>query len=336
MPAHPTNPPRQPQPGAARYGRAAAGPAVGSLDEERHASIRPRELRLFAIAASLAAHLALGLVLALLIIQRPVAGIDGQAGEVPLATMVDVELQGSFSEVELATEIPDALGESAAEDLPTFDELVPLTDGDLAALRTGELTGLDGAGEATGSGATGSGSGGAASFFGVEAYGSRFAFIVDVSGSMAFDRRLSTLQRELREAVSGLLEHTHFSIFSFSSRASPVTGVRWVDASDAAKRRVMPQIDAMNAAGGTYPDPAFQMVFQLRPRPDAIYFMTDGAFEGRNNEVAELIAQLNDRGTRRVPIHCITLVNRDGEEVMRRIARESGGSYTHVEGTAGP
>ena len=38
-------------------------------------------------------------------------------------------------------------------------------------------------------------------------------------------------------------------------------------------------------------------------------------------------------GSRKIPIHCITLVERTGEETMRKIAADSGGTYTHFAGT---
>ncbi len=290
-----------------------------------------RELRLFAISASLLAHLAVALVLALLILDPPAASIGGAGQDVALATVADVDLQASFQEVELATDVPDAL-KDADDDLPQFDDLLAVDDADLSALRSGEVASLGGAGDSIGEGVTGSGAGGVASFFGVEARGNRFAFVVDISGSMQFNDRIAFLKAELSEAVGALLEHTHFSIWSFNSQAYPITGVRWLDAKESAKERALRSIRAIQASGTTAPEQALQNVFAMRPRPDAIYCMTDGDFEGRGPGIAKLIRDLNDKGFRRVPIYCITLVDQSGEDIMRRIADESGGSYRHVSG----
>ena len=302
-------------------------------DAPRAHTFPARELRLFAISASLLAHLAVALVLALLILDPPAASIGGEGNNVALATIADIDLQSSFAEVELATDIPDTL-QDPDDDLPQFDDLTAVSDSDLSALRSGEVTSLGGAGDSSGEGATGSGAGGVASFFGVEARGNRFAFVVDISGSMQFDNRLVLLKTELYESVSALLEHTHFTIWSFNSRAYPVTGVRWVDADDASKTRAKRLIRAMEAGGSTQPADAIKSVFAMRPRPDAVYFMTDGDFDGQADAIIELFENLNGRGFRRVPVYCLTLVEDDGSATMQRIADDSGGSYRHIAGSS--
>src|SRR5690606_16329369 len=99
------------------------------------------------------------------------------------------------------------------------------------------------------------------------------------------------------------------------------------------KRSARAEINNIRAGGTTIPFPAFEEVFRMRPRPDAIYFMTDGAFSNAE-AVAEEIARLNRSTGKIVPIHCITFIERDAEEIMKVIARQSNGSYTHVTGDA--
>ena len=69
---------------------------------------------------------------------------------------------------------------------------------------------------------------------------------------------------------------------------------------------------------------------ERRIKPDAIYFMTDGEFD---QSIADIIIRRNKE--RPMPVHCITFVSREGESVMRRIARETGGTYTHIERAGG-
>ena len=291
-------------------------------------------VRVFAISVSLVIHLAVALQLALLVWERPMASANDGTGEVPLAVMTDSELTARATEVELSADVPTEGIGGAMDDLPAVADLAPIADGELAALQQGDIAGLDSDAGGEGAGTGGADAGGAASFFGVEAYGSRFAFVVDISGSMTQGGRIQALENQLTSAVEGLLEHAHFCIVAFNSTAVPLTATRWVDASDRAKRTVNARVSRLSdqAAGGTTPDDAFRIVFDLRPRPDAIYFMTDGDFAGRNDAVANLVAELNARGLRQVPIHCITLIERRGEAVMRRIAAESDGTYTHVSG----
>lgn len=182
-----------------------------------------------------------------------------------------------------------------------------------------------GDGQGLGSGGTG---GGAASFFGVEAKGSRFAYICDVSGSMR-GNKLQALKIELRESIDALLDHMGFYIVLFSSDASELGDrTKWTVASPGGKKWAIESVFRLDASGGTEPWPGFEKVFSIKPAPDAIYFMTDGVFDPT---VADLIVMRN-KGSRKVPIHCITFEDKSAEELMRRIAAESGGTYTHVEG----
>jgi hypothetical protein len=194
-------------------------------------------------------------------------------------------------------------------------------------------------GDGKGLGAGGSGNGGA-SFFGIEAKGSRFLYICDISGSMDWDEngmasgqhtRLNALKRELSRSIQGLMEHMQFYVFFFSSSVQPLNpdSNKWMLAKDSGKKYALDRIDKLRAWGGTEPWPAFELAFQMRPAPDAIYFMTDGEFD----PTVALRIQAVNVGSRKIPIHCITLVERTGEEVMRKIASDSGGTYTHVPGT---
>jgi hypothetical protein len=144
-------------------------------------------------------------------------------------------------------------------------------------------------------------------------------------------KRLRTLKRELTQSIQGLLEHTTFYVIFFQSVALPINDTnKWIVGSDVGKAWAVQRVQGVAAFGGTEPWPAFERAFQMRPAPEAIYFMTDGNFDP---SVATRI-QAQNTGARKIPIHCITLVDRSGEEVMRKIAADSGGTYVHVEGTS--
>ncbi|MBX3351518.1 MAG: hypothetical protein KF684_01180 [Phycisphaeraceae bacterium] len=243
-----------------------------------------------------------------------------------------------------------AIADAAASNLPTIEtpsvDLDALAGGsglaiDLSSGAPAALSGISGAGLGGGSGAgdgasdgfgdlsAGGGGGGGSRFFGVEARGSRFVYVVDVSGSMQGDR-LTALKRELTNSIDGLVGASSFLIVLFNSDAVPLGGrSRWVDASEPNKRRTFEMISKIVAGGGTYPAPAFDIAFALKPRPDAIYFMTDGLFDPA---VADQVVRLNRATDRPVPIHCIAFVSREAETLMRDIARASGGTYVYVPG----
>jgi hypothetical protein len=96
------------------------------------------------------------------------------------------------------------------------------------------------------------------------------------------------------------------------------------------------------------PAPAFERVFGLSARPEALYFMTDGIF---NDCSPADIARLNDSGTSSklgalaaglgrslfgkgkqpsAVIHTISLDEDGGADALKQIAQDSGGEYAHV------
>lgn len=191
------------------------------------------------------------------------------------------------------------------------------------------------AGGAGGSGLEGAGGGGA-KFFGIEARGRRFAYLCDVSGSMD-DERLAALKRELQSSIDELSSGSSFSIILFSSESRMLTGDGWVDSGPKAREQVRTLLRGVTAMGGTEPLPGFALLFALRPRPDAVYFMTDGEFgRGQEDDIATKVAQLSRSGPRPVPVHCITLVQTEGAKIMQLLAKVTGGKYRHVPGAAAP
>jgi hypothetical protein len=231
--------------------------------------------------------------------------IDSESLDHPLAVHVDLQMPDSAS----AFDQPLHLGE-------TGDALT---------------TGL-GAGD-LGDGLVG-GAGGGASFFGVEAQGTRFAFVIDISGSMSVGvgvsnlTRLDILKNELHSAIGALNENAQFLVILFDDESKAMGGrFEWTRATESGKTWARRAIALIEARGGTVPLPAFSMVYSIRPRPDAIYFMTDGEFDV---DAPRQIAILN--GNLRIPIHTICFDSREGEALMQKIATESGGTYTFVPG----
>lgn len=261
----------------------------------------------------------------------------GASGPVPVQVEVAVIDEPSLAPVEdemLAVGSPE-VQDAAAPALPGLTtEPVPGGAGGADAGGDGALgSGLGGAGSGTGLGVgEGSGGGGGGtSFFGVEARGSRIVYICDISGSMNSAGKLATLKRELITSLDALGEGSQFLVIFFESQALPLGAQeRWIEASPKSKTWAETQIRGLEARGGTNPDPAFVAALALRPRPDAIYFMTDGEFD---EGVVGRVAAMQALG-RRVPVHCIAVENRAAEPLMRRIAADSGGSFTFVPGGA--
>jgi len=257
-------------------------------------------------------------------------------GEVGVAIMTETEL-GALQDAAMEAASPaQAVADSdASVSLPELtSEIGGSGESDVPVGDIGGISeGLGGAGgdigDETGFGEVGGGAGGgAAKFFGLEASGTRFAYVIDVSGSMQ-GAKLSALKIEIIESTDALLEHMQFFVSPYSSDAFLLDKKnKWTSSSDNGKKWARDEIKDLEAMGGTNPVPSFQAVFDLKPRPDAIYFMTDGLFA---EDVPHLIMQMNKRG-RKVPIHCIAFDIQDKavERMMKQIADESGGRYTSV------
>lgn len=258
----------------------------------------------------------------------------GSTGDVELAIMSEGEL-GALQEAATEAGSPQVsdiaeptLGSQALEDNlggvesgGAGGEIGDIAEGMSGA--GGDIGGAGGLGE-SGSG----GGGGGAKFFGVEAAGTRFAYVVDVSGSMQ-GAKINALKIELIESIDSLLEHMQFFVTPYSSDAMILGNKeKWTVASDGGKKWAKDLIKDLPSYGGTNPVPAFQKAFDLKPRPEAIYFMTDGLFA---EDVVQLVANMNKRG-KRVAIHCIAFDIQDQavEQMMRKIATDSGGQFTSV------
>jgi hypothetical protein len=258
-------------------------------------------------------------------------GGNGGRGGVEVAVMTEGELSQLGGDA-LDSSVP--LAPTAGE--TSGDEMVLTAAGDEAALGADPLAASGGAvggagdvgkGEGIGVG-TGSGSGSGASFFGVEARGNRFAYIVDVSGSMGVGGKIEALRAALTESIGGLTETSSFVVLTFSSGSVALGGVdSWTEASLKGKRWARSAISELRADGGTEPLPAYEVVMRLRPRADAIYFMTDGEFDPL---VVDRVLEMNRE--LRIPIHGICFVQKDSEESMKRLAKMTRGTYTFVKG----
>ena len=158
------------------------GPRRRQLDEQRLLRLRThwRRLLLLGIVVSLFVHVLIMLVLSSIYRWSP-AGSGSDPVQYEFAILQEEELtrleQAAFDEMttEAIAELED-LPEESAELSPD----IPAVEMEFAA--SGAMPTLGGSGSGDAFGLTGGGSG--TSFFGVSSSGTRFAYIVDKSGSM--------------------------------------------------------------------------------------------------------------------------------------------------------
>ncbi len=311
----------------------ALGPQLLGAPTHKGWSVVSQRAAVIGMGASVVLHAILLSIAGLVLAGGRGGGGGGVGNALPLeVAVVDESQLTSLNEGVLTVETP------GVEELKNSVDLAPMpvieAAGGNALPDAGDVggnagTGLGGSGTGTGigvgEGTGGSGAGGT-SFFGREARGRRFGFIVDVSGSMEGEK-LAMLKRELSSAINKLPENAQFVILPFESGVRNfMLGGKYAQATSKNKQAALREIEGLTAAGGTEPFGGFLTALNLRPRPDAIYFMTDGQF---NNDVPEKIRSLM-RGGRNVPIHGICLMDNSSEEMMRKIASMSEGTYTFI------
>lgn len=288
---------------------------------------------------SMLIHLVIMILAAWVTLRAPAgdAGGDGPASAVEFAVMTESELASMLAAAEESLE-PRAPESDLAPD-PASMELLEASTTVASSLAESmvEVEISAGAGEIGDPGGDGlltGGGGGGASFFGLEAQGNRFAYIVDRSSSMRGEKWTRT-QAELTRSIMELPEIGQFMVIYFSDGAEPLGGrAQWIEATERGQTEARRLIAGVSPMGGTRPHPAFEMVFGSRIKPDAIYFMTDGEFA---SEVPAQVAAMNRR--LRIPVHCImfgevspnSVIAGEVRAMMEQIARDSGGRFRHVE-----
>jgi len=289
-----------------------------------------------ALLLSLAGHACFIVIAALVLVRGGGVGDEGEGGGAGGPVEMAVMTQGDLAALEAAADaagalpaIPDLPPESGPQDpMRTDDTIVAdaAVGGATQATSVGDLGGGGDLSSGTGGmGLGGSGGGGpGASFFGVEATGSRFAFLVDVSSSMD-GRRIINLREQLTKSVNAMTPTSSFVVVAFSTTHMVVGDkAEWREASDAGKRWARAQFGALMPNGGTEPLSGLEVIHTMRPRPDAIYFMTDGEF----NDIMPAIKELREKA--KIPIHCICRGSKKGELAMKEIAAFTKGTYKFV------
>ena len=163
-------------------------------------------------------------------------------------------------------------------------------------------------------------------FFGVPARGQFFVYVVDCSGSMLDDDRLTRATIELRRSVLALQQPQKFEVIFYNNESIPMPGGPRPRTADLqAKNQLLAWLRLIEPDGGTEPRPAMKQALMLRP--DAVFLLSDGEFPaGTIDEVARL-------NTRKIPIHCVDLAGGLAGDHLKRIAVSSGGQYASRPGS---
>ncbi|MDZ4756352.1 MAG: VWA domain-containing protein [Phycisphaerae bacterium] len=323
-------------PRAARDARAtqvdALRQTIERMHEERSSLLRQRRvhLLLLGLSVSLPFHIMIMIWLASIYMPGPV-GDEPPAITFELGVLNDERLADGPS----TDEVPliDLTASAGSVEGSALEATTPAIG--MQSQSSGSLEAAGGApvgeGSVGGGGSLGPGGGGSGgtSFFGVGGRGSRFAYIVDISGSMANGTRFSVAIDELKRSITALPDFASFVVVLFSSASvEPPFQESYLKAHPSNVARMKKWIDTMSPMGGTDPGGAFQRALGLSPPPDIIFFLTDGEIPPHMAEV--LSASNGAGGKKRVVIHTIAFSTDAGQEILRKIARDSEGTFRYV------
>ncbi|MGB0599972.1 MAG: hypothetical protein ACPGLY_25075 [Rubripirellula sp.] len=192
-------------------------------------------------------------------------------------------------------------------------------------------------------------------FFGTQAYGNKFVYILDISGSMQ-GRRLLRAQRELLKSVWALPEDYLFHVILFNEGVFNFANTPGLRPATRTNKKLLERWIATAAAqSGTLPGPAFKIAGDLQP--DHVFFLSDGDFEVRDQQeggVQGLVDLLLGAGLTRpnrfqapkidnyvaksildgyapgIVIHTFAYENMAGFQTLKTIAEEKGGTCRFV------
>jgi hypothetical protein len=150
----------------------------------------------------------------------------------------------------------------------------------------------------------------------------KIVYVVDHSGSMSDS--LEYVKRELQRSIEELNEEWEFHVIFYSS-GPPIEmpSRRLVYADERNKLMAFTFIDGVIAEGETDPSKALERAFACQP--EMIYLLTDGEFD---RSVVDKVRRLNAGA--KVTVNTIAFIYRNGEEILKQIARENGGDYRFV------
>lgn len=161
-----------------------------------------------------------------------------------------------------------------------------------------------------------------ANFYGIEANGNDFVFVVDLSGSM-HGARFRRARGEVSRSIESLEAPQRYFVIFFSDQEWPMPARDLLEATEENLKATRRWVKLAQCQGGTNPLPALLHALDLRP--DAIFLLSDGRFDpGAALDIQQ--AQLSPP----IPIHTIGFASRAGEPMLRAISESCGGTYRFV------
>jgi Ca-activated chloride channel family protein len=153
--------------------------------------------------------------------------------------------------------------------------------------------------------------------------GADYVFLLDVSGSMARDGKLSMSRNSLAAFVNSLGPDDRLELITFDVGAHPLFG-SLAPVNEKQKEAVRQFLESQKARGGTVLRPAMETAYRYRDqdRPLNVVVLSDGMTEQR--EQAELLDLIRRRpsGT---TVFCVGVGNDVNRPLLSQLANDAGG-----------
>jgi hypothetical protein len=275
--------------------------------------------------SSIVVHLLLVLILAMMFVaipaQRRELAIDAALhsepagnGETPLGTVpFEVPAMNAVGAPNLSDAAVGAATNAVGNDSPSG-----LGSGGSAVVLAGVDVGV--------AGGTGNGKGGPkAGFFGTKEAGATFVFVVDGSGSMRGERFQRALA-ELRKSIKELKSWQKFCVIFYNDIPVPLfhpdATAKLYPSTSAQRVKANKWMLQLAPGGGTEPVEALKQALELQP--DVVFFLTDGNIPPETREATKRANRYN------TIVHTVGFESRDGEGILKEIAKDNGGRYRYV------
>jgi hypothetical protein len=310
-----------------------------------------------ALIMTIGVHIAVALILLLMHVPM----LDFTPPEIVATSAVEELENESWKKVTTAAPQTSPMAASISPLLSTGISDIAMPEVDFSAsaseLNVGSSFGSFGAGVTSG------GAGGKISFLGNTATAKHVVFVVDVSGSMSAAvsgsslTRFDLLKRELAKSIGQMAAGTAYQVLYFSDFAWPhdvvdsndmraLNNYEWkisptnrnisiprysyLAATPANISKSKKIIAESNNPGGTNWGSGLLMALKGSPKPEVIFFMTDGLRSDEQGWI-DIVTQENNRGKRAI-IHTTVLGTPDAAREMADLARRNGGKFTAVMG----
>lgn len=220
----------------------------------------------------------------------------------------------------------------------------------------------DGWGNGDGSGM---GGGGGASFFNQKVVAKRVVYVIDYSLSMK-GARDQLMRAEMKKSIENLSEGMQFQMIFFAGpvwvagqevsqqgkQAVVKDGSRkyewksatdhhgwnpvgkkqtpeWLTVDDKTKREAAKQARETPLVLGTIWDHPLEMALSMEPKPDIIFFMTDGVAGPKSGSIAKEMGR--KASSKNVVINTVALMVPQAQEPLKELAKRSGGQFSIVK-----